>query len=133
MKMVKVEVSKLTGTALDWAVAKAVGLTVVHIYRDEFNAVIRCYGFKEHYSPSTNWAHGGPLIDKFKVEHEFNDEGCEAFIYEDDIDLHKAYDSDLHKAYGKADTLLKAVCQAIVMLKLGNEIEVPAVLVKDGE
>lgn len=134
MEMVKVKVSELIGNALNWAVAKAeqhdseIGRAVVFGKPKEFIVIESSKSLcvqRGIYSPSTNWAHGGPLIEKYKIEHEFNYPGCEAFIYEDD--------SDLQKAWGHGDNLLEAVCKTVVMLKFGKEIEVPAVLVKVGD
>jgi len=59
---------ELTGAALDWAVAKCEGAT------DEWHTdkpffwdgvpCIRSGGHDMNYTPSTNWAQGGPIIDR---------------------------------------------------------------------
>ena len=58
--MKTVKVSELIGAALDWAVAMCEG--------DELAAKnIQYPEFAKHYpkfSPSTDWAHGGPLVER---------------------------------------------------------------------
>ena len=53
--------SELTGAALDWAVAKC-----ENVEPDENNKPIWFDDGDERvdYSPSTNWAQGGPIIDR---------------------------------------------------------------------
>jgi hypothetical protein len=63
-----VKTSELKGAALDWAVAKCEGAT------DEWDgykpffwrgvACIRIGGFDVEYTPSTDWALGGPIIER---------------------------------------------------------------------
>ncbi len=48
--------SELTGAALDWAVAQA-----------NINGAIEFYGSPD-FHPSTNWAQGGPIIERERIE-----------------------------------------------------------------
>lgn len=59
----KMKVSKLTGAALDWAVAQCVGL----IKGDDVDVGFILEG---DYSPSTDWAQGGPLIENERLDIE---------------------------------------------------------------
>lgn len=60
LKMKEVPIAELTGPALDWAVAKAVGQEI--IIRPVFGLMTpETLGWR----PSTDWSQGGPLIDKF--------------------------------------------------------------------
>ena len=97
--MTKIKTSELQGAALDWAVAKAVGVdvssTTIPIYR-----------------PSTNWMHLGPLIERHEVEIEAGPWSACCGI------------KTMH-----GDTILEAACRAIVAAKLGNEVDVPEELV----
>lgn len=102
-----VKVSELTGAALDWAVAKCGGAV----------------GENDRlpwYSPSTNWAQGGPLIEsikgfKFKQWLESKPETCcEAHIHN--------YEGDWIQ-FGP--TPLIAAMRCYVASKLGDTVEVP--------
>ena len=96
----KVKTSELTGAALDWAVAAA-----------------RIDGAFEYYatpgwSPSSNWAHGGPII-----EHERIGLWC------DGGDGWAAEDYIHAPVYGP--TPLIAAMRCYVASKLGDEVDVP--------
>ncbi len=64
----KIKTSELTGAALDWAVAKCEGATDEwHTDKPFFwNGVpcVREAGHDVEYTPTTDWAQGGPLIDR---------------------------------------------------------------------
>lgn len=69
------------------------------------------------YSPSTNWQHGGPLVDQFNIDIEHQDHGhVVASIYTP----RGQYDVD----YSGPDALT-AVCRAVVAAKFGVEVEIP--------
>jgi hypothetical protein len=53
---VKLKANELTGAALDWAVAKCEGM----VPNTPFIASNKEYTFK----PSTDWAQGGPIIER---------------------------------------------------------------------
>jgi hypothetical protein len=94
--------AELTGAALDWAVAKALG---------EYKPVgIPAY--------STDWAQGGPIIEREKIGSLHEARGVwSASTKWDDPDM---------VFYGK--TKLIAAMRCYVASKLGNEVEVPEVL-----
>jgi hypothetical protein len=52
--------SELTGAALDWAVAKCEGGTI----RTEHGVFLNQSDGYEYFTPSTDWAQGGPIIDR---------------------------------------------------------------------
>lgn len=66
------KVTELTGVQLDYWVAKAAG----YYARIEKNEILGCqvvfaqpFAQDEFlFEPSTEWAHGGPLIDKFNID-----------------------------------------------------------------
>ena len=106
----KIKTSELTGAALDWAVAK-------------------CEGFKPHaaaslaimgdYSPSTNWAQGGPIIEREGIDLYFNVYGTP-----------KQWKANYQKTQAMNDmcfapTPLEAAMRSYVSNKLGNEVEIP--------
>jgi len=99
--------SELTGAALNWAVAKCEGKTKNPL-RDSHYGV---------YAPSTNWAQGGPIIER---------EG---------IDLKRITGAlwDAHSNnvsfYEDGPTPLIAAMRCLVASKLGDEVEIPKELV----
>jgi len=72
---------ELTNVQLDWAVAQCEAVAV--IYHDD--GITRCImksdgrnGYEGRYQPSTDWAQGGPIIEREKIEvfHERNEWGA---------------------------------------------------------
>ena len=116
-----IPVSKLTGAALDWAVAQAQGLdyeivdgtVVTGAKRYEANSANDYYGceFDEVFAPSTDWAHGGPIIERVitKIEDYGDSWGAEG--------------PNAPERFGQ--TPLIAVMRCYVASKLGDEIEIP--------
>jgi len=134
--------SELTGAALDWAVAtihpqcKGLNFSVVDgvmcgidpedgticIYMVEgiINRMRqrRKHGFSEAiaFNPSTNWAQGGPIIEREKIRLDttwnFEDGNWSARI-------------DSVGGWWQGDTPLIAAMRCYVVSKLGDEIEIP--------
>ena len=117
--------SELTGAALDWAVAKCMtggeifqsgrvahavvlhvvgGTTAPYFVKD--SGVVRCA-----FEPSTNWAQGGPIIERegLTLTHQENRWAAQT-------------DDDLF-AYGRKPLI--AAMRCYVASKLGDEVEVP--------
>jgi len=113
----KVKTSELIGAALDWAVAKCEGFMQGQIAIDGVTQ-----GF---YSPSTNWAQGGPITDQIpgyqlKVWLESGSSGkCEAHIHN--------YEGNWI-AFGPTQLITAMRCY--VASKLGDEVDVPEELIK---
>jgi hypothetical protein len=66
----KIKTSELTGAALDWAVAKCEGPnSVAACYYDEDDLPM-CRDEAQHmeWQPSTNWAQGGPIIEREEID-----------------------------------------------------------------
>lgn len=124
----KIKTSELVGAALDWVVAKAVeqdvGIYANSVFRVDPESDI---GEPEQYSPSTNWSQGGPLRDQFKVSvFESVETGrSQAFITTE----RKAVKQFPWQWSELGPTALIAICRAVVSCKLGDEVEVPDVLV----
>ncbi len=99
------KVNELSGAALDWAVAKCVGLSHRLHGRVPF---------------STDWAQGGPLIEREWIELTLNtDPGGGEWVAQIADDVPDGY----HSASGP--TPLIAAMRCYVTFKLGDEIEVP--------
>ena len=91
--------SELTGTALDWAV--------------HFALHGSCEGYAEH-EYSTNWAQGGPIIEREKL-----DVFCSGNVWD-------ASTGDRHPNVIKSGTTpLIAAMRCYVASKLGDEVEIP--------
>ena len=106
----KIETGKLIGAALDWAVSQCEGrgcLPATAVWD------------RAHFKPSTDWAQGGPIIEREEINLEMPREGlwtAQMFA--------KPYNRRVtHTA--SAETPLIAAMRCYVASKLGDEIEVP--------
>ena len=116
--MKTVKTSELTGDAIDWAVAKCEGHAGKWINDDlEGNHIEKAY------SPSTDWAQGGSIIER---------EGINLFLRKGSIAKAGkpwlAYNDKHVEALGP--TLLIAAMRCYVESKLGDRVEVPEELLK---
>lgn len=108
MDMTTTKVAALEGAALDWAVAKIEG------FKGSPASVRRLF------LPSTDWAVGGPLIQKHQIELKWDGSDGNAWWW-------KAWHQDVEK-FQMGDTPLIAVCRAICAAKLGDSISIPSEL-----
>jgi len=132
----KIKTSELSGAALDWAVAKCKGFDydvvdgavltgdTVMIGGGDFAG---CHA-DEVYAPSTNWAQGGPILDKlfeegFRIERVKGDCVLAANSNADSLPLNGIWETPYIDGMGP--TVLIACMRAYVASKLGNEIEIP--------
>jgi hypothetical protein len=97
----KVKTNELSGTALDWAVFEA-----------EYG---KPYEFTNAYKPSEDWAQGGPIIERERIELVAVELG-EEWIARD-------YWKEFAEQSGP--TPLVAAMRCYVASKLGEEVEVP--------
>ena len=129
--------SELTGTSLDWAVAKCEGYAFAS---DGINTFVEIedkliiLGHKYGYSPSTYWNTGGAIIERehiavFSVKGHLNQGRWAADLYkhqqpscdEDEDELYSFYEFDL--SYG--ETALIAAMRRYVTFKLGKNVDIP--------
>jgi hypothetical protein len=94
----KIKTSDLKDLALDWLVAKCEGYRLDLVPEGE-------------YTPSTNWAQGGPIIERH------------IFRLEDDPELGWLAESGTAQCRG--NTALVAAMRCYVASKLGDEVDVP--------
>jgi len=100
--------SELTGAALNWAVAKC-------WYGDEYDMSIPLFDDGLIFAPSTNWSHGGPIIEREWIGlHCVNDSLWEAEC-----------PAPGGLAMQNGPTPLIAAMRCYVASKLGDEIEIP--------
>jgi hypothetical protein len=105
--------SKLTGAALDWAVAKCEGLLLPDGGNlQTFNKQLRAHPAKlgTLYTPSIDWAQGGPIIEREGIAIGKSWEGWKAFT---------------ETSGGEGPTPLIAAMRCYVASKLGDEVELP--------
>ena len=119
--------SELTDIALDWAVAKCMGATnlrydTVATWWVDLNgepwALSAGWSPRQSWHPSTNWAQGGPIIERESINTRYDPDCNKAQAWEasDDIDFFEA-------VYGP--TPLIAAMRCYVASKLGNDIDIP--------
>ncbi len=123
--LMEVRVSNLTGAPLDWAVAIAEGLksdpehrtniwlTEIDLTSVSIRGVEMGYGFR----PSSNWEHGGQLIDKHS--------GTAQYIPGLPADLCYAGGPAGAGVWCYGPTALVAFCRGLVNHKLGDTVQVP--------
>lgn len=94
--------SELIGPALDWAVAKCEG---------------QPYHGPAWTKPSTDWAQGGPILDREKIDIQWEPNGKPVVMGRVWIDMH------MYLTYGP--TPLIAAMRCYVSSKLGDEVDIP--------
>jgi hypothetical protein len=105
--------SELSGAALDWAVAKCEGLEMEGYY-GPFEG-----GWDlSDYPYSTDWAHGGPIIEREFITIDQKERSICACI--DAPDGHECND-----IWANGPTPLIAAMRCYVASVLGNEVELP--------
>ena len=110
----KINTSELTGAALDWAVGYIVGV----IGGNDLDVGFILEG---GYTPSTDWAKGGPIIEREGVNLDVDtlsvdpEKWCACIVADQEV-------------YGP--TALIAAMRCYVASKLGDEVEIPEELTK---
>ena len=124
--MVKVKTSELTDAALDWAVAKAEGelRPIGNVLLQDGCLYLIEPGDYEHqdawrkYSPTTNWAQGGPLLNQHKISRTIDHSGL--WIAYAGYNLN---DEQRHMQCDRSE--LVAGLRCFVAIELGTTVEVP--------
>lgn len=145
----KVDASQLTGAALDWAVAKALGYTIFmanhdcgpycwpgngHLAALTSQHTVIIVGVTGHISiegpdnvetwqPTTKWCQCGPLITRYLIELSHELVGNDKSVWYGH--------SDMLDEWYSANSPTEAVCIAAVITMLGKSVEVPAELLKE--
>lgn len=116
--------SELIGPALDWAVATCEGVPLYignHARLDRMDVPATDDGGWEVYRPSTDWAQGGPIIERERID---------VWCYDSDLSIFRANIQGSKKADRQGTTPLIAAMRCYVASKLGDEIEIPKELLK---
>ena len=106
--------SEMTGSALDWSVAKC-------WYGEDYDMSIPLFDDGLIFAPSTNWAHGGPIIERESISIERKHDGW----WMASCKYHYA-DDPMYLVLG--DTPLIAAMRCYVASKLGDNITIPEAL-----
>jgi len=115
----KIKTSELTGKALDWAVGVAVGYDV-DVFTTRLQTRLIGQLCSTHWSPTANWGQLGKyteLINWVETAGQVS------------VNLLDTVDGASKFGNGDADDIATALCRAIVDLYLGDEVDVPEVLV----
>lgn len=107
----KIRTSELTGPALDWAVAKALGKNV-----DPWHKHLA--GWLKDHRYSTDWAQGGPIIGREQISlTQFKGHPSRAHL--------GTVVQFEHAMFAPEGRPLTAAMRCLVASKLGEEVEVP--------
>lgn len=134
--MTKIKTAELTGAALDWAVAIAMGwlkqiaitdygdgqeeVFFFHPVRDDQDEVVHAGG--DRWKPSTDWSVGGPIIEREGISiDQRKGEPCRAFIGKP---INQAF--AMFAPHGEP---LTAAMLCFVASRLGDEVDVPDELI----
>ena len=113
----KIKVANTTPTQLDWMVAKCEG----HEWRCpwilEKDGLAAWQSYERAWGNptpdySTNWAQGGPILEREKISTDWDHDAWNASI-------------DGQTRYYTADTPLIAAMRCFVASKLGDEVDIP--------
>ena len=113
----KIKTKDLEGPALAYAIAQ---------FTPDLMQIGNCFyirdaeGERVLFNPAGNWSQGGPIIEREKIDTEFDPNGAEVVMARLWRDKRK------YRAYGP--TPLIAAMRAFVVSKLGDEPEVPDAL-----
>ena len=134
----KIEIQDLTKSQLNWAVGACEGHPKAVDTSGLDGPIVVC-GFKQKmlhsnregqewvaYQPSTDWAQGGPVIERERItlDYDFDGQGLSLWTARK-----YAFDGTLLWAeFG--DTPLIAAMRCFVKSRLGDEIEIPEELMK---
>ena len=128
MAEVKIKTSELTGIALDLAVGWSLGGTnlmydTVGTWWITIDGKDRALSksWAQAFTPSTNWAHAGPIIEREKIGLNFDD------------GVWSAYHPRIRpksRWWRNGTTPLSAAMRAFVASKLGNDVDIPEELCK---
>jgi len=107
--------SELTGAALDWAVALCDD--IVDKWFDSGHLTVN----GDIYSPSTDWAQGGPIIERERIELTFDRASETDTLWR--AEMFDLKGVSVGHEYGPAPLI--AAMRCYVASKLGDEVNVP--------
>jgi len=121
--------SELSGSALDWAVAKCEGLLCFGFIVDVAGtfAVVNSDRQCEVFEPSTDWAQAGQIIERECIEWQWLPSLSEAHRY----GARRPSLGGLNRTFCMdGPTILVAAMRCYVASKIGDEVDVPEELME---
>lgn len=113
----KIKTSELTGPALDWAVTRALHpqavMSSTHVWLKVCGGEEDSFLIREY---STNWAEGGPIIERNHISPRLEKEGLYLAPY---------FNGVAHVGHQPGPSPLIAAMRCYVASELGDEIEIP--------
>jgi len=122
----KVKTSELQGIALDWAVGTCLGLSLyIPAFAESPWVQVKDPSGRIYICPSwsTEWAQGGPIIEREGIDLRFDSDCWIALMCGVDYDAPGMPDE-----YPYGPTPLIAAMRCYVASKLGDEVDVPDTL-----
>ncbi len=110
----KIKTADLIGDALDWAVCEAENR---HLGMEQFSFFAPVEEGQPPNSPSTNWAQGGPIIDRERI---WLAECSGAWSARPALNFDRVERPEIW-----ATTALIAAMRCYVVAKLGDEVDIP--------
>lgn len=133
MNTTSVKTAELSGVALDWAVAQCegweqgriflLGEPIKHVRISNLPDIEHTYLYSFRYSPSSNWAQGGPIIEREKINL-----AAPSPIHEEWTAM-----TWLNRSKQDGPTPLTAAMLCYVASKLGDVVEIPATLFQEAK
>lgn len=122
--------SKLTGAALDYAVAIAEGGTdfgfdgITHGFKlnGRMKVLATGWALTMSYHPSTNWAQGGPIMAREIDSYDKSGDTFQAVKFDAEGN-YSMFDHIGHHGFGPSPLI--AAMRCYVASKLGDEVDVP--------
>ena len=108
----KIKTQELTGPALNWAAAKCEGVSVEYIDDGITQCLLMSMGGR--FNPSTNWAQGGPIIEREGIRQHRSHTG----------DWWAGSESDPQRPISGPTPLIAAM-RCFVASRLGDEVDIP--------
>jgi len=119
----KIKTYRLSGAALDWAVAKAEGRTDIQVHPDgEISG-------QDEFDYETDWSLGGPIIEREGIEVLCNLSLAQAKAFKEANPDWFACRKQKRSDHFHGTTPLIAAMRCYVASKLGDEVDVPEELV----
>ena len=120
----RVKISALSGTALDWVVAKCEGQALLDPHDNEWEYCWNLLGDNSgnYYFPSVDWAQGGPLIQREKMTLFYDEDGQTYSAY---VSLFRQRGMSNRTRWRSGPTPLIAAMRAFCCSLLGEEVEIP--------
>jgi len=134
---VKIKTSELTGAALDWAVAKALGrldkrltpdprpgISAIDIGLRERDVMVFSYACFDYvpFAPSFDWAQGGPIIERKEIGTKRNAPCSVGREWEASPSITA---EGAGGRFGYGPTPLVAAMRCCVASELGDEVDIP--------